>query len=166
MVQLTILPPVEELQTDPSTRGKWIDYSAYDAKATWQLAQALRKQLMVSHLHHFTSRLSTLKCLMRASPSLPSMWPQVLLMTATWSMQGEDLELLLVACTSMQDKVSCHRRCWDVIWKHDICMQCQIMSSCHHQASSLSELHAATILGSVFQLLLCLLWLEEDAYLL
>lgn len=154
MVQLTILPPVEELQTDPSTRGKWIDYSAYDAKATWQLAQALRKQLMVGHLHHFTSRLSTLKCLMRASPSLPSMWPQVLLMTATWSMQGEDLELLLVACTSMQDKVSCHRRCWDVIWKHDICMQCQIMSSssCHHQASSLSELHAATVLGSVFQL--------------
>lgn len=48
-VQLTILPPVEELQTDPETRAKWIDYSAYDAKATWQLAQALRKALMVSY---------------------------------------------------------------------------------------------------------------------
>ena len=46
-VQLTVLPPVEELQTDPQTRVKWIDYSAYDAKATWQLAQALKKQLMV-----------------------------------------------------------------------------------------------------------------------
>ena len=48
-MQLTVLPPVEELQNDPQTRAKWIDYSAYDAKATWQLAQALRKQLMVSH---------------------------------------------------------------------------------------------------------------------
>lgn len=47
-VQLTVLPPVEELQTDPQTRAKWIDYSAYDAKATWQLAQALKKQLKVS----------------------------------------------------------------------------------------------------------------------
>ncbi|KAL3138383.1 hypothetical protein ABBQ32_006185 [Trebouxia sp. C0010 RCD-2024] len=44
--KLTVLPPVEELQTDPQTRAKWIDYSAYDAKATWQLAQALKKQLM------------------------------------------------------------------------------------------------------------------------
>ena len=48
-VQLTILPPVEELQTDPETRAKWIDYSAYDAKATWQLAQALKKALFVCH---------------------------------------------------------------------------------------------------------------------
>lgn len=48
LMQLTILPPVEELQTDPATRAKWIDYSAYDAKATWQLAQALRKALLVS----------------------------------------------------------------------------------------------------------------------
>ena len=47
-LQLIILPPVEELQTDPDTRARWIDYSAYDAKATWQLAQALRKALMVS----------------------------------------------------------------------------------------------------------------------
>ena len=47
-VQLTVLPPVEELQTDPQTRAKWIDYSAYDAKATWQLAKALKKQLEVS----------------------------------------------------------------------------------------------------------------------
>lgn len=46
-VQLTVLPPVEELQSDPQTRAKWIDYSAYDAKATWQLAQALKKQLKV-----------------------------------------------------------------------------------------------------------------------
>ena len=46
-VQLTVLPLVEELQTDPQTRAKWIDYSAYDAKATWQLAQALKKQLKV-----------------------------------------------------------------------------------------------------------------------
>ena len=46
-VQLTVLPSVEELQTDPQTRAKWIDYSAYDAKATWQLAQALKQQLKV-----------------------------------------------------------------------------------------------------------------------
>lgn len=50
-MQLNILPPVEELQTDPNTRAKWIDYSAYDAKATWQLAMALRKALMVTNWH-------------------------------------------------------------------------------------------------------------------
>ncbi len=48
-MQLIVLPPVEELQTDESTRAKWIDYSAYDAKATWQLAQALKKALEASH---------------------------------------------------------------------------------------------------------------------
>lgn len=54
-MQLTVLPPVEELQTDPQTRAKWIDYSAYDAKATWQLAQALKKQLMVRSVIHTVS---------------------------------------------------------------------------------------------------------------
>ena len=48
VLQLIILPAVEELQVDPVTRGKWIDYSAYDAKATWQLAQCLRKALQVN----------------------------------------------------------------------------------------------------------------------
>ena len=47
LVQLTVLPAVEELQTDEATRARWIDYSAYDAKATWQLCQALRKELKV-----------------------------------------------------------------------------------------------------------------------
>ncbi|KAL0051060.1 hypothetical protein WJX82_001248 [Trebouxia sp. C0006] len=43
--KLTVLPAVEDLQTDEATRARWIDYSAYDAKATWQLCQALRKEL-------------------------------------------------------------------------------------------------------------------------
>lgn len=47
-VQLIVLPPVEDLQSDEATRAKWVDYSAYDAKATWQLAQALRKELQVA----------------------------------------------------------------------------------------------------------------------
>lgn len=46
-MQLTVLPAVEDLQTDEATRARWIDYSAYDAKATWQLCQALRKELKV-----------------------------------------------------------------------------------------------------------------------
>lgn len=75
-VQLTVLPPVEELQTDPQTRAKWIDYSAYDAKATWQLAQALKKQLKVSSVltwvaHYLTPRQENEQhpylCLMRVS---------------------------------------------------------------------------------------------------
>lgn len=47
LMQLPVLPAVEDLQTDEATRARWIDYSAYDAKATWQLCQALRKELKV-----------------------------------------------------------------------------------------------------------------------
>lgn len=66
-VQLTILPPVEELQTDPQTRAKWIDYSAFDAKATWQLAQALKKQLMVGTVV-YTHALVSLICVALLRP--------------------------------------------------------------------------------------------------
>ena len=41
-----VLPDMEELQKDPHTRRNWIDYSAYDAKATWNLYHALRTKLM------------------------------------------------------------------------------------------------------------------------
>ena len=34
-----MLPPVEELQTEPDTRAPWINYSAFDAKATYELGQ-------------------------------------------------------------------------------------------------------------------------------
>ena len=44
--KLIILPPVEELQASPDTRWKWIYYSAFDAKATWDLYTVLRSKLM------------------------------------------------------------------------------------------------------------------------
>uniref|UniRef100_A0A7S4EZM0 DNA-directed DNA polymerase family A palm domain-containing protein n=1 Tax=Chrysotila carterae TaxID=13221 RepID=A0A7S4EZM0_CHRCT len=40
-----VLPPVDELQTSPMTRGEWIKYSVYDAQGTWLLYQELRKKL-------------------------------------------------------------------------------------------------------------------------
>ena len=43
--QLLVLPPVEELQTAPATRGKWIKYAALDAKATHDLRAALEAHL-------------------------------------------------------------------------------------------------------------------------
>ena len=47
VLQLTVLDPVDVLQLCPQRRCKWISYSAYDAKATWQLSQALKTQLKV-----------------------------------------------------------------------------------------------------------------------
>ena len=47
LLQLTVLDPVEVLQLCPERRCKWISYSAYDAKATWQLSQALKAKLEV-----------------------------------------------------------------------------------------------------------------------
>ena len=47
VLQLTVLDPVEVLQLCPERRCKWISYSAYDAKATWQLSQALKAKLKV-----------------------------------------------------------------------------------------------------------------------
>eukprot|EP01025_Chloroclados_australasicus_P007594 TRINITY_DN12485_c0_g1_i3.p1 TRINITY_DN12485_c0_g1~~TRINITY_DN12485_c0_g1_i3.p1 ORF type:complete len:997 (-),score=105.38 TRINITY_DN12485_c0_g1_i3:526-3174(-) len=41
----TKILPTEEYQSDPSTREKWIQYSALDAEATWQLFSALKNQL-------------------------------------------------------------------------------------------------------------------------
>ena len=46
------LPPVEELQRHPLTRGRWIEYSAYDAAATWMLWHQLRGQLSDQVAHH------------------------------------------------------------------------------------------------------------------
>lgn len=45
-LQLTILPPVHELQRDADTRWRWVNYSAFDAKSTWDLYQRLRHELM------------------------------------------------------------------------------------------------------------------------
>ncbi len=39
--KLEVVPPVEELQVGEETRKYWIDYSAFDAKATWHLYKAL-----------------------------------------------------------------------------------------------------------------------------
>jgi len=39
------LPPVEELQNNPATRGDWIGYSVYDAQGTWLLHSVLVDKL-------------------------------------------------------------------------------------------------------------------------
>ena len=39
------VPPIQEIQTDPESRCGWIDYSAYDAEATWELWNALERRL-------------------------------------------------------------------------------------------------------------------------
>ena len=44
--KLILLPPIEELQSSPDTRWDWVNYSAYDAKATWDLHEALVLKLM------------------------------------------------------------------------------------------------------------------------
>lgn len=36
---------MEVLQRDPSTRWRWVNYSAYDAKSTWDLYWALEAKL-------------------------------------------------------------------------------------------------------------------------
>ncbi|KAG1666153.1 hypothetical protein FOA52_011565 [Chlamydomonas sp. UWO 241] len=43
--KLIELPPIQELHTDALYRDKWIDYSALDAKATWELREALYRAL-------------------------------------------------------------------------------------------------------------------------
>ena len=49
--KLVVLPPVEEIQTDPETYGKWVDYSAYDAEVTWKLAVELERKLKEMRCH-------------------------------------------------------------------------------------------------------------------
>ena len=39
------LPPIYELQTNPDTREKWIEYSARDAFATYGIYKALQRKL-------------------------------------------------------------------------------------------------------------------------
>lgn len=39
------LPPMDELQTSPDTRDRWIEYSALDAQATWFLRESLEAKL-------------------------------------------------------------------------------------------------------------------------
>ena len=46
-VQLVVLPPVHELQRGDDTRYCWINYSAFDAKSTYDLYQRLREELRV-----------------------------------------------------------------------------------------------------------------------
>ena len=45
------LPPMERLQREPKYRKKWIEYSAYDAKSTYNLYMHLVGALKVSLLH-------------------------------------------------------------------------------------------------------------------
>lgn len=39
------LPPIDDLQTNPNTRDKWIEYSARDAFATYGIYKALQGKL-------------------------------------------------------------------------------------------------------------------------
>ena len=48
LMQLRVLPSVEELQVDPEKREAWINYSAFDAMSTHQLSEALRFKLQVA----------------------------------------------------------------------------------------------------------------------
>ncbi len=41
LVPQVALPPIHELHVSPVYRDRWIHYSALDAKATWQLREAL-----------------------------------------------------------------------------------------------------------------------------
>jgi DNA polymerase-1 len=43
--KLTVLPPVHELQSGEDTYWRWVNYSAYDAKSTWDLHAALEAEL-------------------------------------------------------------------------------------------------------------------------
>jgi len=43
--KLTVLPPVHELQSREDTYWRWVNYSAYDAKSTWDLHAALESEL-------------------------------------------------------------------------------------------------------------------------
>lgn len=43
--KLTVLPPVHELQSGEDTKWQWVNYSAYDAKSTWDLYVALEAEL-------------------------------------------------------------------------------------------------------------------------
>lgn len=44
-----VLPPVEELQRNPATRLDWIDYSTFDAEATWRVGEVLQSNLKQRH---------------------------------------------------------------------------------------------------------------------
>lgn len=43
--QLVVLPEVQELQVSAETKWQWVNYSAYDAKSTWDLYCALEAKL-------------------------------------------------------------------------------------------------------------------------
>jgi hypothetical protein len=43
--KILVLPPLMDLQMDPSTRPRWIEYSSRDALSTWQLFRHLEQQL-------------------------------------------------------------------------------------------------------------------------
>ena len=40
-----LMPPVDDLQTNPLSRPEWIQYSCYDAQGTWELYQNLASKL-------------------------------------------------------------------------------------------------------------------------
>lgn len=45
-LQLSVLPPVEEIQLSEIDRPRWIFYSALDAKTTYELYHALQVRLV------------------------------------------------------------------------------------------------------------------------
>lgn len=45
-----VVPPTDELQSRADTVRDWVDYSTYDAEATWFLRDALEKRLRQMHL--------------------------------------------------------------------------------------------------------------------
>ena len=81
--KLTVLPPVHELQSSEDTKWLWIDYSAYDAKATWDLYQALKAQLrqMPAHLDPAVAAAYS-----RSATSITTLWD---LYRAVWRPFGE-----------------------------------------------------------------------------
>ena len=87
MLQLTVLDPVEVLQLCPERRCKWISYSAYDAKATWQLSQALQAKLKVQRaqpLAFLGLRSALLAAALACARAFPA-YPVPAGMLAVWS---------------------------------------------------------------------------------
>ncbi|CAM9543134.1 unnamed protein product [Scytosiphon promiscuus] len=42
---MLVLPPIDEIQTNPTMRARFIEYSAYDAQATWLVHRSLMQKL-------------------------------------------------------------------------------------------------------------------------
>lgn len=81
--KLTVLPPVHELQRAEDTRWRWVNYSAYDAKATWDLRAALEKKLKDSLV---MADAAVTEAYARSGVKMESLWD---LYRAVWRPFGE-----------------------------------------------------------------------------